>query len=52
MRLASGISLLAGLKELRRPEIGAMVTTKWEDEDLEWVRKHWLKLDFRYKFTF
>lgn len=52
MNIASGIGLLAGLRELRRLEIGAMATTKWEDEDLEWVREHWPKLDLRYTLAF
>ncbi|KAF9340880.1 hypothetical protein BGZ91_012061 [Linnemannia elongata] len=50
MNLASGMGLMAELKELRRMEVGAMATTKWENKDLEWICEHWPKLDPKNKF--
>ncbi|KAF9274173.1 hypothetical protein BGZ88_003214 [Linnemannia elongata] len=50
MNLASGMGLMAGLKELRRMEVNAMATTKWENEDIGWICEHWPKLDPKYKF--
>ncbi|KAK3848404.1 MAG: hypothetical protein J3R72DRAFT_500147 [Linnemannia gamsii] len=49
MTVESGMGAMAGLKELRVLELGAMEVGKM---DQEWVKMNWPKLGSRYKDTF